>query len=414
MATQMKKRSGRAITLICAMAVAAVVLAAPVAKIREIRRPLFSAPVFVKAGGSFDVTLKLDGDKKPLKAALVAVADTYSVVGLALAESGAAPEGTIYAAAVPANAPEALYDLRILFSDGTTDTQPHAVKILKDFKKDFDFVHLTDIHFNDSVFADKDSNLTRIKVLYEVQKVNPEFILFGGDLGLNPVTYDRDFPTGYDILTEYVKSPIFMVPGNHEQYIDGRTKPKLDGRPYWEAIYGLYYQSFTYGKLHFIGLNTFDYTDKWRDRYDQNLIMTGAAANGCIGPKQADWLKKDLQNATSAGDTSIVFTHIPIGMLQGGKKLGFAPPEIIKGPSAEDFSKLMEEYKVPYVFVGHMHYSYDDKKLNPVTTEIMTEAAGTSTEGVADPLWGFRIVHVKDGKIVGWEIRQISHQSAQP
>lgn len=407
-------KSAKWTVVICTLALAVAAYASPPQMIHEIKYPLFGNPTFVKAGDSFDLVMKLEG-KKPRVASLVEVADEYKAVKLTLTESGTTAEGTLFKAVTPADAPVGLYDIRVYFSDGTSDYQLHAVQILKEFKKDFDFVHLTDIHFNDPIFSDQDSNLVRIKQLYEIQKVNPEFILFGGDLGLNPVTYDRDFPAGYEILTTYVKAPIFMVPGNHEQYTDGRQKPVPDGRAYWEAIYGPYYKSFTYGKLHFIGLNTFDFTDRWRDRFDEKQIMTGAAGNGCIGPEQFEWLKKDLKAAADAGDTSIVFTHIPIFMLQGGKKLGYAPPELVKGPNPAEFSKLMEEYKVPYVFVGHMHVNYDDKKLNPITTEIMTEAGGTGThEKEDDPLWGFRIVHVRDGKIVGTEIRQISHKSAQP
>jgi len=403
------------IFIFCLMGISISTHASPERKINEIRSPLFASPVFVKPGGSFEILFKIDGNKKPANASLVAVADSYSVVGTKLTEGSESQFGKTYKASVPISAKEALYDLRVVFSDGTTDTQPHSVKILNLFKKDFDFVHLTDIHFNDPILNAQDSNLARIKLLYEISKINPEFILFGGDLMLNPETYDRDYPTGYDILTKYVKTPIFMVPGNHEQYIDGRTKPRLDGRPYWESVYGPYYKSFTYDNLHFIGLNTFDFTDKWRDRFDQNLIMTGAAANGCIGPEQFQWLKNDLQTARDADETSLVFTHIPIIMLQGGKKLGFAPPELIKGPSPQDFSNLMEENKVPFVFVGHMHYNYDDNKLNPITTEIMTQASGTAGDQVGDDLlWGFRIVHVKNGVITGSEIKKVSHKSSQP
>lgn len=405
------QRIGAILAFSCVITIAGLVKAAPIG---EIRRPLFSTPVILKAGGSFDIVLKLEDGNKPLSAALVSASGDYAAVKLTLTPAGDAPDGAVYAAAAPADAPEALYDLRILFTNGTTDAQTHAVKLIKEFKKDFDFVHFTDIHFNDATFEKVDSNPVRIKVLTEIAKVNPEFIVFGGDLMLNPETYARDYPAGYQILTEYVKAPIFMVPGNHEQYIDGRVKPKLDGRPYWESYYGPYYQSFTYGNLHVVGLNTFDYTDKWRDRFDENLIMTGAAANGCIGPEQFAWLQKDLAASAAAGETSIVFTHIPIGMLQGGKKLGFAPPEKIKGPSPEEFSALMEQYKVPYVFVGHMHLNYDDKKLNPITTEIMTEAAGTGTHDGENTIWGFRIVHVRNGVITGTEIREISHKAALP
>jgi len=410
------RRIGEALILICVAGLVTAAQAVPEKKINEIRRPLFSAPAIVRQGDSFDIVLKIEGDKKPSRTTLVAVADSYSAVGIKLTEDGAGQDGIIYKAAVPANAPEALYDLRILFTDGTTDAQLHSVKIIKEFKKDYDFVHLTDIHFNDPINDGKDSNLARIKLLYEIAKVNPEFILFGGDLMLNPVTYDRDYPTGYQILTEYVKSPIFMVPGNHEQYIDGRPSPKLDGRPYWESVYGPYYQAFNYGKLHFVGLNTFDYADIWRDRYDEKLIMIGTAANGNVGPEQFEWLKKDVKAATEAGETPVFFTHVPIGMLQGGKKLGYAPPAVVKGPSLDTFLKFMEEYKVPLVFVGHMHMNYDNKKLTPVTTEIMTQAAGTGgyPAGEHDMLWGFRIVHVRNGEITGSEIRQISHESSQP
>jgi len=48
--------------------------------------------------------------------------------------------------------------------------------------------------------------------------------------------------------------------------------------------------------------------------------------------------------------------------------------------------------------VGHMH-CIEEKEYGALK-QIMTLTAG----GGGDPEWGYRIVHVEDGKVTGWDV----------
>lgn len=401
----MRKHFRLFMILLVALALPVVIFAAPVQRVNEIQKPLLSVPAIVKAGEAFDLVLKA-GAKEVAGAEMSGtVMDAYRVE-LHLEKQSAAGDEILYSAAVPADSPDVLYDLTVTFDDGSSDTQLHSVKVVKEFKKDFDFVHITDIHFNvRKEGSAEDANKVRLALIEDLAKMDVEFVLFSGDLGLNPETYDEDYMYGYDVFTRQMTLPMFMVPGNHEMYVDNRGEESIDGRPYWDAAYGPTYHSFDYGDMHFVGLNSYDWPAKLRDRFNPDYLFLGIPINSNIGPRQWKWLKEDMAAASGRGiDEFVFYTHIPNGNLQGGRKLGFAPAINVKGASLEQFTGLLEHYKVGHVFVGHMHYNRE-KKLGKYTTELWTKAAGNGGGDDADnPSWGFRIVHVRDGKVTGWDM----------
>jgi len=401
----MRLRRTVIMSVVTAWIFGALCAAAPVQRIHEIQSPLISGPVFVTPGGSFEIKLKLEG-KAAAGAELIAAADAAKTAALALGTAAAGPDGlSVVSASVPAEAAEALYDLKVNFSDGTSDTQPHCVKVLKEFKKDFDFVHITDIHFNvDHFEGEGDMNLIRRRLLQDISAQNPEFVVFGGDLGLNPETYDVDYVYGYGEFLNNLTVPMFMVPGNHELYVDDRVNPVIDGLDYWKAAYGPTYRSFDYGVMHVVGINTFDWDAKFRRRFDEEMVFFGTVINAFIGPEQWNWLKGDLETAAGAGKNIVAFTHIPIQTLQGGRKIGYKNPEKMKGPDTEKFTGLLNQFGVSHVFIGHMHYN-EEKDFGGLK-QVMTQAAGIAGDD-SEVFWGYRVVHVKDGKVAGSEIHEI-------
>ena len=375
----------------------ATAAAAPVQRIREIQRPLWSTPVFVLPGGWFDVSLKLGG-KKLSGAKLVSSASPDSAISV---EMGApAINGSLddqsRRIVVSDDIQEGLYDMAVYFTDGSSDIQPHSVKVIKEFKKDFDFVHLTDIHFN---LGAEERNRLREQLLRDISALNPEFVVFGGDLGLAPEGYDRDYSSAYESFLGLLTVPVFSVPGNHELYVDNRVNPPIDGRDYWAATFGPFYNSFDYGALHVSGINTFDWPDELRDHYAPELKSLNVDDFGCIGEEQWEWLQKDFAGAAAQGRTIIAYTHIPLELLKGGARMGAAPSYKIPGPSMNKFFRFLDHYGVPAVFVGHLHFN-SDRVLTGNVREIMTLGAGSNNYS-RTPTWGFRVVHVRDGKITG-------------
>jgi len=382
---------------------------APVQRIHEIQRPIFSVPAIVKAGGAFDMELKLDGGKTPAGATLKPSApepagESPATAPITLAISTIADNPASVRAAVPASAPEALYDLTVIFSDGAADSQPHAVKVVKEFKKDFDFVHITDIHFNIREIPGKDTNAIRLRLLQDISGLNPEFVLFTGDLGLSPVNYGRDYVFGYEKFLEILNAPFYTIPGNHDLDVDNTGPAAIDGIPYWTATYGPLYYSFDYGGFHFVGINTHDWPESFRQKPAAEADKLGVGTFASIGPEQWEWIKKDVREAARAGKSIMAFTHIPVEFLQGGLETGVAG-EKLEGPSAGQFIQLLNKYKVSPVFVGHVHFN-SERKLGASAVEIVTEAAGLDHIKGDNPRWGCRIVHVRDGKIAGYDIHE--------
>ncbi len=375
------------------LAIAATAVGAPVRKVNDIRSPLLNAPVIVLRGGSFDITIT--GNKAVRQATLSDSQNAAAKVELSIGATSPAEGAAKTSVKVPADAKEALYDLTVAFADGTSDSQPHAVKVIPEFKKKFDFIHFTDEHFNTGA---KDLNEARVKFLDSMSAVKPEFILFSGDLGSNPATYDVDYPYGYGQLVAHLSVPVYMVPGNHECYIDNKFSPPIDGMAYWNAMYKTQFMSFDYGDLHVVGINNFDWEPEMRDRWDADLAFFGTQGLARIRPEQWKWLADDLKSAKGRTKSTIGFMHIPLETFAGGKMIGFKNRQKISGPNKDKFTALMNEYGVSHVFVGHMHWI--EEKEYGALKQIMTLTAG----GGDDPEWGYRIVHVEDGLVTGWDV----------
>lgn len=382
-------------------------LAAPVQRIHEIQRPLMSVPAIVRAGDSFEALLNLDGGKRLASVSLISPTGekTTLATGAMIEKDGTA----VVIAAIPASAAEALYGFEAAFADGSTDTQPHAVKVVAGFKKDFTFIHLTDIHFNVGAGGTNVNHL-RVKLLEKINELSPEFVLFSGDLGLYPETYDRDYLDGWNYIRDNLKVPIFMVPGNHELYYDERSGARVDGMDYWKATYGPLYHSFDYGALHVVGLNTFDWPDRWRNRFDEEVKNSGSTGMSVVGPEQWEWLQADMEKANATGKKTLMHTHIPIDLLQGGRMVGMTKPEKIKGPTLRKLTDFLNHYRVSHIFVGHVHVN-SERKFG-TTTEVLTLGAGNS-ENPKDAKWGFRIVNVSDGVITGMKIYSINGEGVE-
>jgi hypothetical protein len=382
--------------LLCVRAAAA----APVQRIHQIQRPLFSAPAIVKAGGSFTIEVK-PAEGESLLAAFLASLDNPAVqIGLKLSPKS----NGAFDALVPANAAPALYNLSVRLSDYDWDSQPHAVKVIKDFKNEFDFIQFTDIHFNHQYIGGLDMNRIRRRILQDLSKEDAEFVVFSGDLGLDPETYDADYVYAYEELLYWLRQPTFMVPGNHELYYAKTDTGEIDGRKYWDANYGPTFNSFDYGKLHVIGINSFDWPARWRDRRSKETVFFGTVINAMISPRQWDWVKKDLEDAKKRGLSGVAYTHIPVETLQGGKMVGTPPNRVkVPGPGTKEFAELLTGNGVEYLFVGHMHYN-EEKTLFGLK-EVLTKGAGIA--GGHPYRWAYRIIHVKDGKITGWKMHEI-------
>jgi len=189
----------------------------------------------------------------------------------------------------------------------------------------FTFVVMGDNRGGNDTFRD---------ILRSAKAVRPVFMVNTGDL------VERGKDSQFHTFLKLVEStgvPYFTVLGNHDIARHGRDE--------YHALIGPDYYSFDFGMVRFIYLDN---------------------ADGHLGAEQLKWFEGQLQGAKE----SIVFLHKPPPFGKWGH------PHRAEGwhQDADEFVALVQKYKVPYVFAGHIH-RFDRKVVNG-TTYIITGGAG--------------------------------------
>ncbi len=396
-------------------------------KIDYITYPVLGFPVMVVAGERLTAMVSLDDGGKT-KDWVVRIS-THDRVSQTYTLSGVECNYDIlsgrYAVTgiVPSQVPRDIFDLSITSeSSSLSDVQPNAVRAIKEFRDDYRFVHLTDLHIGDprSYLAppsdeNKDANFSNIagQVLTELSFFDPEFILFSGDLVFGGPYY-LEYSWAWEVLSSF-SLPIFMVPGNHDGYASGGGLLR-DGLEYWKQVMGPPYYSFNYGDTHhFVCVNTYDGSVSQRDGFYFIVQKWG----GALGQDQIEWLEEDLEEASQQGRTSIVVCHHDprgdIHRLGGEDNLadedndGYAeatelidtlfPQEWNDRASGEKMVKVIREGVVTHIFLGHIHSDFIDWDEESNTWWIHTTSAGSA--GMSkDDFWGYRVVEVEDSQIV--------------
>ena len=166
--------------------------------------------------------------------------------------------------------------------------------------REFTFVHASDTHISPASVE----RTRRLRTL--VDSLRPAFLLITGDLVRDALRVPEAEATGYYDLfareTASFATPLWTVPGNHEIFGIERhlslVSPRhpLYGRGMYRRYLGPDYYSFTYGGVHFVGLNTVDTDDLWY--------------HGHVDSTQVAWLERDLAQVPP-GMPVVTFDHIP-------------------------------------------------------------------------------------------------------
>jgi hypothetical protein len=222
---------------------------------------------------------------------------------------------------------------------------------------DFTFLHASDTHLS------KES-LPRMERLRELAgALHPDFILITGDLVRDALRVSQQVAGDYfDMLVEEIAKfpvPVWTVPGNHDVFGIERQLSHVSpdhplyGKEMYRHLLGPNYYSFTYGGVHFIGLDTIDFDDQWY--------------YGHVDATQLAWLERDLSHV--APETTVVtFNHIPFAtsleMLAGYRETPPAPTLItVDGKTqfrhtvanAEDVLAILRQHRFPLALGGHLH-----------------------------------------------------------
>lgn len=165
---------------------------------------------------------------------------------------------------------------------------------------DFTFVHASDTHIAPNVVE----RTRRLRTL--VDSLHPAFALIAGDLVRDAMSQTDSLSRSYYelFIAEAAKftTPMWTVPGNHENFGIIRSRaniPKthpLWGRGMYHHYLGPDYYSFTWGGVHFVGLNSVSIDD--------------SAYYGDVDSLQLAWLKRDLTHVPVTMPV-VTFNHIP-------------------------------------------------------------------------------------------------------
>lgn len=199
--------------------------------------------------------------------------------------------------------------------------------------RDFTFIHASDTHLS-AASLDK---MQRFRFLAD--STGAAFTLVVGDLVLDatatPEAAARAYFELFGAEARKFKAPVWAVPGNKDHF--GIIRPRSGisptdssfNRGMYHQYFGPDYYSFTYGGVHFIGLNSIQVDD--------------SAYYGGIDRAQLAWLRRDVATIPAAMPI-VVYNHIPFttgaDMISGYRDLPYV------GPIAHPFGKPVYRHTV--------------------------------------------------------------------
>lgn len=219
-------------------------------------------------------------------------------------------------------------------------------------KTGFNFVFLTDIHLEPERNAIQGLQMA----IEQVNKLNPDFVLTGGDLvfdalAVNEKRADSLFNLYIDALRSF-KSPFYNTIGNHDLfgvYKESGISPDnpMYGTKMYEAKLGKKYYSFEHKGWKFFVLRSVQITP---DRQ-----YTGA-----IDSAQMIWLREELAT-TDKSIPLVIVSHMPfvtsISQLKEGSMA--ANPEGLVVKNSKQVLELFKDHNLKLVLQGHLHYLED-------------------------------------------------------
>jgi hypothetical protein len=279
-------------------------------------------------------------------------------------------QSLLLSAQIPGNLPELLYSLKIRLGD-CEDIAPRAIKVVSEYKKNYRFIHITDLHIQSS----KDDRLhdeKLIAIAQEIVRLAPEFVIMTGDItdsGSRP-EYLR-----FLLALQAFQVPTFVIPGNHDHYF-WRTKYSYFGFDEYDKYIGPRFFSFTYGEDRFIGVDSGDYEKIYEDNLDG------------IHKSQWPWLITELEEGKNrAGGLLCVFAHYDYTEILP-EFYGFRGQLI----------NLFNTYPVKLYIYGHGHKNFDKYYENKLT--LFLETAST-IDGY------YRLIEIKNSEVTAYPVYEL-------
>ncbi|MCK5051410.1 MAG: metallophosphoesterase [Candidatus Cloacimonetes bacterium] len=291
-----------------------------------------------------------------------------------------------------------LYDL-VVNADGiVTDTTRNAVHLIPELKTNYSFIHITDSHLPTHIYYPDPFSLTDStevedlrQVINDINLINPEFVLFTGDLvneGEMEEFENRRVYTKAQKLLEELEVPFYLTSGNHDIGGWDSSPPSqgtarrnwwnffgwswLQNPPFSEPYYTQNY-SFDYGPIHFIGMEAYLNYDSY---------MFNIYGEESFTDLQMQWLENDLTQA-SGSESQVIFYHY-------------------------DFSEQidLDELEIEMALYGHIHSNSGN--INSAPYNLATAATCNGNRA-------YRVINVNDGTLeptntiyAGWDGEDIN------
>ena len=268
----------------------------------------------------------------------------------------------------------------------------------------FTFIHASDTHISEQ-------SAPRMRALRDrARDARPAFVLISGDLVRDALRVGEQEARGYYDLFVREKTafaqPVFTVPGNHEIFGIETAKSgvppshPLFGKAMYRSYLGPDYYSFTFGGVHFVGLNTVD-------------VFEGSY-HGAVDSLQLAWLARDLA-VIPANMPVVTFNHIPfytLGEQRNGVDTASVAPTLIRVrgrlqfrhtvANAADVLAVLAKREHILALGGHIHSAERiDFGWDGIPTRFRNAAAIIAPVTSAGRVFpsGFSIYTVRDGVI---------------
>jgi 3',5'-cyclic AMP phosphodiesterase CpdA len=216
----------------------------------------------------------------------------------------------------------------------------------------FSIVFMTDIHLQPEDNAVEGFT----KALDTVNKLNPDFIITGGDLIMDALgqSYNRA-DSLYNLYQQVIKKsskPVYNTMGNHEIYgIYKKSNADPANPEYGEMMFekrlGKSYYAFEHKGWKFMVMNSIE--DTKRGKYI-----------GQIDSTQIAWIKNELKT-TNLKTPIVIITHIPFITAYTQKYGGSTLPNdsTLVVYNAKEVIDIFNGYNLKLVLQGHLHIVED-------------------------------------------------------
>ncbi len=337
-------------------------------RIKQVIYPTFGYPAIIKGGE--ELTIEFDPRNQDWSKGLMEMTDfevsattTNSVFPVTRAlplehfsvgysthwpeySQASEPRARLYRVTVdvPETLPVHLYDLTVKGrkADGSwlTDSQPHALQAVDEFKTDFKYAQLTDIHvygrevnyptsyhhergYRHEAYSETDGYGAPYyhKAVQQMNRANPDFLVYSGDYDYSQQWLYKQNYADFDAYknspwngkyyepwfemdwfyqeTLKLNVPVFMVLGNHDGYCRYdlfNLNLEEDYMASWRDLFGPQYYSFDYGPdYHFSAVDSMDWSTKDRNLHwlIPDLVLRPGKWQGQVGSGgdafQAGW-----------------------------------------------------------------------------------------------------------------------------